>query len=326
MADIDFPTLLQNFSDQLTSVISAQGVAQGIANTVTPFEGDRTKFKEWIKAVEKFACLTGLDRAKIKFVAYQFSRSAVSDYIKRYLSEHDACTWEELKQDLSNKFAEITDPQHALLLLRKVKQLPNENVHIYAERLINLAEDAYRNTPPGGEGTVNLQLVGFFIDGLHSDLVRMKVMRENPLTLQAAVAVATREEDLRVRYDLRLNQNQETQKVKHRPRVPIDPEEPMEVGHARSRRCYKCNRLGHIAKHCRVRNDRIPPRKDVNAVNNAPRAITCWRCGVQGHFMRDCRQGRPTYYQRGSGGHGVRDSHDNPNRRNDQGNMNPSRN
>ena len=234
-----------------------------------------------------------------------------------------------MKQDLSSKFAEITDPQHALLLLRKVKQLPKENVHIYAERLLNLAEDAYRNTPPGGEGTVNLQLVGFFIDGLHSDLVRMKVMRENPATLQAAVAVATREEDLRVRYDLRLsNQNQtiEVPKIKPRQRAPIDPEEPMEIGHARSRRCFKCNRFGHFAAQCRARDIKNPPpRKNVNAVNSSP--IVCWRCGVPGHIMRECRQGRSRYYnQRGTGGQGARDLQENVNdRRNNQGNINPSR-
>lgn len=47
------------------------------------------------------------------------------------------------------------------------------------------------------------QLVGFFIDGLASDYLKMKVMREKPDRLQAAVQIAMSEQNLRKWFNLR---------------------------------------------------------------------------------------------------------------------------
>jgi len=105
--------------------------------------------------------LTSLEHNKVKYVVYQFSRGPVSDFIHRYFRDHADGTWDDFKKKLTTKFSEISDPQHALLLLRKVKQKPDENVQLYAERLLTLAEDVYRDIPAGGEHVVNIQLVGF---------------------------------------------------------------------------------------------------------------------------------------------------------------------
>lgn len=47
---------LTNQMSHLTSAIGAHGISQFI----TPFEGDSTKFKAWIKSIEKYALLTKL--------------------------------------------------------------------------------------------------------------------------------------------------------------------------------------------------------------------------------------------------------------------------
>ena len=51
-------------------------------------------------------------------------------------------TWIQVKAGLTSSFVEVTDSQHALML-RKVKQKPGENVQVYVERLLGLAEDAF---------------------------------------------------------------------------------------------------------------------------------------------------------------------------------------
>ena len=47
------------------------------------------------------------------------------------------------------------------MLLRKVKQAPHENVQLFAERLLALAEEAFAGQP-GGLQVVETQLTGFF--------------------------------------------------------------------------------------------------------------------------------------------------------------------
>ena len=109
----------------------------------------------------------------------------------------------DLKGELTSPLAEISDPQHAFMLLHKVKQKSDENVQLFAEQLLALVEEAFIGQA-GGTTAIECQLVGFFIDGLAHDYLKMKVMRENPNTLQAAVTNAMNEQSLRKRFNLRV--------------------------------------------------------------------------------------------------------------------------
>ena len=96
----------------------------------------------------------------------------------------------------------------------------------------------------------------------------MKVMRDNPNTLGAAVASAMGEQNLRKRFELRTSRT-------------TRQDEPMEIGHNRSEsRCNKCNKRGHLANNCKT--------KSVNAITDGQhdrqqtyprRDIICWGCG-----------------------------------------------
>ena len=192
-----------------------------------------------MKSIEKYAYLTGLGPDKIRLIAYQSSRGAVSDFIHRYLEDYPNNSWDQLKRELTSRFAEITDSQHAFMLLRKVKQAPHENVQLFAERLLALAEEAFAGQP-GGLPIVETQLIGFFIDGLAHDYLKMK--RDIPNTLGTAVASAMGEQNHRKRFELRTS---------HTTRQ----DEPMEIGQNRSERhCYKCNKHGHVANNCRTKS------------------------------------------------------------------------
>nr|GFB14932.1 hypothetical protein [Tanacetum cinerariifolium] len=51
-------------------------------------------------------------------------------------------------------------------------------------------------------------------------------------------------------------------------------------------RCYKCNKIGHLA-----RNYRSPTNANVannQRGNEASQKATCYECGAQGHFKRNC--------------------------------------
>ena len=104
-----------------------------------------------------------------------------------------------------------------------------------------MAEEAFTGQN-GGVAAIERQLVWFFIDGLAHDNLKMKVMRENTATLQAAVGSAMTEQNLRTKFDLRIGRVTDSN-VRHT--------EPMEVEYALpSKHCHVCYQLGHFASHC----------------------------------------------------------------------------
>ena len=261
----DFSTQLAN----LSTIISAQGVSQ----IVGVFDGEPTKFRDWIKSIEKYVLLSSGDDTLTKRLAFQTSRGAVCDYIHTYITENPDNTWEQLKAELNVRFAEISDPHHAFTMLHKARQTKHETVQVYAERLYTLAHDAFAKLD---KTVVESQLVGFFIDGLYHDYLHMKIMRENPKSFQNAVQSALAEQNLRKRFHLRTDEKESFHQRN---------EEPMEIDHIRpQKRCFLCKRVGHMAKHCKTRS--------VNAVEQMNQTqfseLLCWRFGEQGHFKANC--------------------------------------
>ena len=93
----------------------------------------------------------------------------------------------------------------------------------------------------------------------------MKVMRDNPLTLQATITAAMNEQNLRKQFSLRSGHSEKYVNSQH---------EPMEV-----EQCFHCKKWGHKAKDCTF------CRKQINFVENSSyRArpsmseIVCWQC------------------------------------------------
>ena len=277
-------------SNQMANLTSAIG-AHGISQFIPPFEGDPSKFKQWIKSIEKYALLTKLTDERTMYVAYQAARGGVSDFISRLINVQGQ-TWANLKAELTARFAEISDHMQAFSLLKKIKQGPSENVQLFAERLLALARDAFQGQD-GNNVAVERQLIGFFVDGLHHDYLRMKVMRDNPDNFQQAVRAALNEQNLRKRFQIRSGREYGPVRRHDESRA----EEPMDVDHYRPpRRCFKCNKKGHVAANCR--SNYGPRTNRVNAVNTSQKQsngrqypksdIVCWHCGKKGHTRRNC--------------------------------------
>ncbi len=172
---------------------------------------------------------------------------AVCAYIQRYIEAFPQNTWDQMKGELAKRFSDVTDPQYAHSLLRSIKQGPGENIQLYAERILSLAEEAFQGQ---GDGVVERQLIDTFVDGLtNNDQLKMKILRDNPATLQGAIAIATKEQNLRARVNLSCSYSANRPERRYERR-----EEPMEVDHVRPIRCYKCKKEGHISKNCKVVN------------------------------------------------------------------------
>lgn len=297
---------------------------QGIRNFVKVYDGNPREYKNWVKSIEKWAMVGNLCDGEYVKAAFQTAQGGVSDFIQRFMADHPEAKWGELKRELTARFGEITDPQHALSILRHIKQKREENVQMYSERLIDMAVDAFAEQFSSHEGrrAVEPQLIGYFQDGLYNDVIKMRVMRMNPRTLQAAVTIAMEEQNLRKRFELRKGDVDDNRPPKtksnftsppfynatsfnyqpapvHAPISSPSPanmereETPMEVDHIRpSKRCERCAKRGHVARECRAR---WPATGHINAVQEGPNSVRgCWVCGSPQHFKRECpeRRGR----------------------------------
>lgn len=95
-----------------------------------------------------------------------------------------------------------------------------------------------------------------FTNGLSFDFLRMKVLRENPKTLENTVQVAMREQNLRKRLALRSQDNGGDMSFNQNSTSTVGNnfllkffeiksnifrrEEPMEIDHFRNQRCHRC--------------------------------------------------------------------------------------
>ncbi|ESP03464.1 hypothetical protein LOTGIDRAFT_171401 [Lottia gigantea] len=259
-------SFFHTLSDQLSRLTNSIST-NGVVTIIDSFEGDPKAFREWTRSIEKYAVLASIPTERMKLIAYQTSKGVVSNFIRRYLDTHPTADWPTLKDELSALFAEVTDAQHAFALLRKVKQNHNENVQCFGERLLVLAAEAYSGT---SSLEIERQLVGFFVDGLKENYLKLKILRENPKTLQLAVTLAMGEQNLRTQFALRTGSSYP------RNEDSSSRDEPMEVDHFRPRKCRICYRHGHEAKDCR----RKPNNRHVNSADSFKESrppIKCWR-------------------------------------------------
>ena len=228
-----------------------------MSQIVQSFNEEPDKFKEWVKFIEKYATLTRLGNVDIPRIVYQACTGPVGDFIRRYLNVKEEAgedpSWFVLKENLTTRFAEINYQHQAFAVLRKTKQKPNESVQLFAERLLNNAEDAYPQA--GDRPVVEQQMINVLLDGLYHDYLKMKVLREDPRTFNEALQIAMREQNIRKHFAL--GQDNEPRQNRYKPKENnkshSQDETPMEVDHFRPKRCYKCKRQGHLARDCRVR-------------------------------------------------------------------------
>jgi len=173
-----------------------------ICSNIKTYEGDPSNFKHWIRNIEKAKFLLDLNDNQTKLLALQSSTGNFTVAIERHLKQIDISgiveTWEQFKNIFKSKFAEVANPDHAMFKLTLVKQLKNEPVALFAEKIISIAEDAHGDTlsnlPIESNALIKKQVINIFTQGLFNDAIRARVIRENPSDINEAINIAIEEQ------------------------------------------------------------------------------------------------------------------------------------
>ena len=206
--------------------------ATNLVSMVPPYHGNSDTCRLWLSNVLKFCEINNeqSDGRRVQ-IAYATARGPVSDFIKRWTDNknlnQEVVTWDALKADLISHFSAVSDSDHAHDVLKKIKQGPSETVSFYAERIHRLAKEAYTVndlTDAGSRALAQKQLVSYFLDGLRDVGIKLKLLRKNPTTLDAALNIAREECALMQRFELR----NPRAVPRTSPRLQHPDEEPME--------------------------------------------------------------------------------------------------
>jgi hypothetical protein len=91
MGNEDIGAAFNNLAQQITG-LSSTIKSQGIAQMIPPFNGVPSKFKKWIKNIEKYVFLNDVGPGRIKWIAFQNNTDCVSDFLQRYLGMNENIT------------------------------------------------------------------------------------------------------------------------------------------------------------------------------------------------------------------------------------------
>ena len=100
MADGELALSFLNLTEQLTNYSLNK-----LSNDILVFDGDTSKFKIWIKSIEKCALINNLNETKTPLLAFKYSTGYVSDYILRRLTITPKLNWQQLKTALCERFS-----------------------------------------------------------------------------------------------------------------------------------------------------------------------------------------------------------------------------
>ena len=90
-----------------------------------------------------------------------------------------------LKNSLGEYYRLVSNPNAWLVELANIKQGRTEGIQDYMQRVVRLVESAYVWVDERNE-VIAKQVLGFFIEGLKDQDIKMAVMKEEPQTLDAA--------------------------------------------------------------------------------------------------------------------------------------------
>ena len=238
----------------------------------------------------KIGLTVGNSDEKLKILALQTLKGPAGEYYSRLIRQTPQITWANVLIALRTRFSDYTDQQYALQNLKRIKQKASESVQNYAERIIDLAEEAFA-TVDLSPALIQQQLRDVFLDGIQDDHVARKIIRVRPNTLEEALNIAV-EEQLTIR----------TFNLRRKEEVPMEVDEvaaktSSEIGELKTMLAEVLQIHKHQMQgkpHQAV--DKAQAQKKKGTYNGKPYAFTadgaviCAHCSKIGHRWIQCRK------------------------------------
>ena len=187
---------MQNLSRQLTT--------NDTASLIPVFSGGSAKqFREWIKTLDRIYIDHENDHKLMSQLIFKTTRDLAADFyadLKR--DAENPLTWPEIRDAFYARFSNYVDAQIAQQTLKNLKQERKQDLHCYAQKIMETAREAY--TPDElNNPLVIREIKNIFIDGLRQKKTAQILIQEDVPTLQAALARAIRQELLHQTFQLR---------------------------------------------------------------------------------------------------------------------------
>ena len=167
---------------------------QGLVNQIRPATGESYRiFRGWLKDMERCGAAVQFDDEKMKNLSLQTLKGAAAEFCARQCRQNPQITWPQLLELMRARFSDLADQQFAKQKLKKIRQSDGETVQTFAERVQELSEDVYTNAELQNP-LVQRELRDVFIDGIKTDAIARRLIKERPQTLDAAINIASTEQ------------------------------------------------------------------------------------------------------------------------------------
>jgi len=251
---------------------------------ITPFKGEKRDVLAFIANVNTAFEVTD---PRNECTLFKFVLTRISGEPRTAIAHKNLENWEELKEFLKNTYTEKRTLDYHANQLFSTKQNKTESVSEWIQRVQKLGskfrEAALQNCEQdekAGILTLANKLKNIcFVQGLYSDRIQTIVRSRNHSDFDDITETALEEES-----------------------AIFSKNERYKSSNAESPKCSNCNKLGHIASRCYLK-DKKDTRVNQFSARNENREknseVTCFNCQGKGHMAKHCRKPKKRFERQG---------------------------